>query len=253
MNYIDTHCHIYMDLFDGDRDDVIQRAIDNGVERMICIGVDLPSSEKCLNIADKYPHVFATAGIHPHEAKDAPPRYLHELEAFYQHPKVVAVGEIGLDFHYNFSDEKEQTTVYHEQLELAKSVDLPTVVHCRESDDEILNGIIESKNGYGVIHCFASTLAFSQQILKTGFHLSFTGLITFVNALEDVVKETPLDRMMLETDSPYLAPIPHRGKRNEPLNVKEVATKVAQLKDMSIDDVVKKTTHTADLFFKKLA
>ena len=252
MNYIDTHCHIYMDRFDGDRDAVIQRAIDNGVERMICIGVDLPSSEKCLNIAEKHPQIFATAGIHPHEAKDVPHRYLHELEQFYQHPKVVAVGEIGLDFHYNFSDEKEQIAVYLEQLELATSVGLPTVVHCRESDDEILNGIIESKNGNGVIHCFASTLAFSQQILKTGFHLSFTGLITFVNALEDVVKETPLNRMMLETDSPYLAPKPYRGKRNEPQYVKQVAEKVAKLKNMSVEDVVSQTTHTAELFFEKL-
>ena len=252
MNYIDTHCHIYMDRFDKDRDDVIQRAIDNGVERMICIGVDLDSSEKSVNIAEKYPQVFATAGIHPHEAKDAPSRYLHELEQFYKHPKVVAVGEIGLDFHYNLSDKKEQITVYHEQLEIAISVDLPTVVHCRKSDDEILNGIIKSKNGYGVIHCFASTLSFSQQILKTGFHLSFTGLITFVNALENVVKETPLDRMMLETDSPYLAPTPHRGKRNEPFYVKEVANKVAELKNLSVEDVVKQTTRSAELFFKKL-
>jgi len=252
MNYIDTHCHIYMDRFDGDRDDVIQRAIDNGVERMICIGVDLPSSEKCLKIAEKHPQVFATAGIHPHEAKNVPPRYLHELEQFYQHPKMVAVGEIGLDFHYNFSDEKEQITIYYEQLELAISVNLPSVVHCRESDNEILNGIIESKNSYGVIHCFASTLAFSQQILKTGFHLSFTGLITFVKALKDVVKETPLDRMMLETDAPYLAPKPHRGKRNEPIYVKEVAARVAKLKEISIEDVVNQTTITAKLFFKKL-
>ena len=131
-------------------------------------------------------------------------------------------------------------------------MDLPTVVHCRESDAHILNGIIKSNNGYGVIHCFASTLAFAQQILKTGFHLSFTGLITFVKSLEDVVKETPLDKMMLETDSPYLAPTPHRGKRNEPLYVKNVAEKVAQLKEMSVEDVVHQTTHTANLFFKSL-
>tara|TARA_B110000467_G_C18292529_1_gene465772 strand:- start:50 stop:811 length:762 start_codon:yes stop_codon:yes gene_type:complete len=252
MNYIDTHCHIYMDRFDKDRDDVIQRAIDNGVERMICIGVDLDSSEKSVNIAEKYPQVFATAGIHPHEAKNAPPRYLHELEQFYHHPKVVAVGEIGLDFHYNFSDIKEQITIYNEQLEIATSVNLPAVVHCRESDDEILNGIIKSKNGYGVIHCFASTLSFSQQILKAGFHLSFTGLITFVKELEKVVKETPLERMMLETDSPYLAPTPHRGKRNEPFYVKEVASKVAKLKNLPLEDIVKQTTRSAELFFKKL-
>ena len=252
MNYIDTHCHIYMDHFDRDRDDIIQRAIDNGVKRMICIGVDIPSSEQCVEIAEKHPQVFATAGIHPHEAKDAPTLYLQELEVFYQHPKVVAVGEIGLDFHYNLSDQKDQIAIYHEQLELAKSMDLPTVVHCRGSNEQILNGIIQSNNSYGVIHCFASTLAFSRQILKTGLHLSFTGLITFVKSLEDVVKETPLDKMMLETDSPYLAPSPHRGRRNEPLYVKTVAEKVAQLKEMSIEDVVHQTTHTANLFFKKL-
>ena len=252
MNYIDTHCHIYLEHFDEDRDDMIQRAIDNGIERMICIGVDLPSSERCLDIAEKYPQIFATAGIHPHEAKNAPPNYLYELEEFYQHPKVVAVGEIGLDFHYNFSDKKDQISTYREQLDLATSVNLPAVVHCRQSDDEILNGILETKNTYGVIHCFASTLAFSQQILKTGFHLSFTGLITFVNPLETVVKKTPLDRMMLETDSPYLCPTPYRGKRNEPLYVKKVAEKVAELKKISVRDVVTQTTNTAELFFKNL-
>ena len=252
MSYIDTHCHIYMDCFDDDRDDVIQRAIDNGVERMICIATDLPSSEKCLKIAEEYPQVFATAGIHPHQAKNAPSNYLHELEQFYQHSKVVAVGEIGLDFYYNLSDEKDQVTIYHEQLELAKSVNLPTVVHCRESDDKILTGIIESNNNYGVIHCFASTFTFSQKILNTGFHLSFTGLITFVKTLENVVKETPLSKMMIETDSPYLAPIPHRGKRNEPLYVKHVAEKIAEVKNKTVEDVVSQTTDNAKLFFKKL-
>jgi TatD DNase family protein len=252
MSYIDTHCHIYMDRFDHDRDDVIKRAIDNGVDRMICIGVDLPSSEKCLKIAEHYPQVYATAGIHPHEAKDAPLQYLYELEPFYSHPKVVAVGEIGLDFHYNFSDEKQQLRVYHEQLEMAKSVNLPTVVHCRESDDEILQGIKITDNGYGVIHCFASTLDFAKQIVETGFHLSFTGIITFVQELEAVVKSTPLDKMMLETDAPYLAPTPYRGKRNEPLYVKLVAEKVAAIKDQSLKEIVSITTKTADHFFKKL-
>lgn len=252
MNYIDTHCHIYMDHFDEDRDIVIQRAIDNGVDRMICIGVDLPSSEKCLNIAEKYPQVFATAGIHPHEAKKVPPKYLHELEQFYNHPKVLAVGEIGLDYHYNFSDVKEQITIYQEQLELAKSVNLPTVIHCRESDDDILNGILYSDNTYGVIHCFASTLLFAKEILNRGLHLSFTGLITFTKTLDTVVKETPLDKMMLETDSPYLTPVPHRGMRNEPIYVKKIAEKVAELKNISIKDVVMETTDTTKLFFKKL-
>ncbi len=241
-----------MDKFDDDRDESIKRAVDNGVEKIICIGVDLPSSEKCLAIAESNPHVFATAGIHPHEAKDAPPRYLQELEQFYSHPKIVAVGEIGLDFHYNFSDEKQQLKVYQEQLELAKSVDLPAVVHCRDADAHILDRINTTQHNYGVIHCFASTLEFSKDILATGFHLSFTGLITFIKSLEKVVKETPLNKMMFETDAPYLAPIPHRGKRNEPLFVKDVAQYVATLKDLPLEDVVNQTTETAHQFFKKL-
>ena len=252
MQFIDTHCHIYMDKFEHDRLETIKRAVDNGVKKIICIGVDLPSSEKCLAIAESNSHVFATAGIHPHEAKDAPNRYLHELEQFYLHPKVVALGEIGLDFHYNFSDKKQQLKVYQEQLELAKSIDIPVVVHCRDSDAEILDGINTTKNNNGVIHCFASTLEFSKDILATGFYLSFTGLITFVKILQNVVKETPLNKMMLETDAPYLAPIPHRGKRNEPLFVKDVAQYVATLKDLPLEEVVNQTTETAHKFFKRL-
>ena len=252
MQFIDTHCHIYMDKFEDDRLETIKRAVDNGVKKIICIGVDLPSSEKCLAIAESNSHVFATAGIHPHEAKDAPNRYLHELEQFYLHPKVVALGEIGLDFHYNFSDKKQQLKVYQEQLELAKSIDLPVVIHCRDSDAEILDGINTTKNNNGVIHCFASTLEFSKDILATGFYLSFTGLITFVKTLQEVVKETPLNKMMLETDAPYLAPVPHRGKRNEPLFVKDVAQYVATLKDLPLEEVVNQTTKTAHNFFKRL-
>ena len=250
---IDTHAHISYKDYSDRIDEVIQAAEDNGVEKIISIGVDLPSSEECLKLAEKYPSVFATCGIHPHEAGKAPKRYLYELEAFIQHPKMVAVGEIGLDYHYDFSDRKIQRRVYHEQLEMATSLDFPAVVHCRESDDDILEGIQNSGLNQGVIHCFASNVDFAQNILETGFHISFTGMITFIKELEDVVKEIPLERMMVETDSPYLSPKPFRGKQNQPKNVLHVAEKVAELKEISFEEVAESTTETALHLFTKLS
>ena len=252
MTLIDTHAHIYYDDFTGRMEDIIRTASDNGVEKIISIGVDLKSSEKCIKLAEKYESVFATCGIHPHEAKKAPKGYLYELEQFYEHQKVVAVGEIGLDYHYDFSDRKTQRKIYHEQLEMANSLDLPAVVHCRKSDDDILCGIQESGHSYGVIHCFASGLDFAEKILEIGFHISFTGLITFVKDLEEVVRAVPLSKMMVETDSPYLTPKPYRGKKNEPAYVLHVAEKIAELKEISLEEVAKSTTKTALQLFKKL-
>ena len=252
MTLIDTHAHIYYDDYSHRMDDVIQSANDNGVEKIISIGVDLKSSEECMKLADKYESVFATCGIHPHEAEKAPKGYLYELEHFYEHQKVVAVGEIGLDYHYDFSDRKTQRKIYHEQLEMANSLDLPAVVHCRQSDDDILGGIQDSGHSLGVIHCFASGLDFAEKILEIGLHISFTGLITFVKELEEVVREVPLSKMMVETDSPYLSPKPHRGKKNEPAYVLHVAEKIAELKVISLEEVAKSTTKTALQLFKKL-
>ena len=252
MTLIDTHAHIYYDDYSKRIDDVIRAATDNGVEKIISIGVDLKSSEECIKLAEKYESVYATCGIHPHESEKAPKGYLYELEQFYKHPKVVAVGEIGLDYYYDFSDRKTQRKIYQEQLEMANSLDIPAVVHCRESDDDILSGIQESGHKSGVIHCFASNLDFAEKILDTGFHLSFTGMITFVKDLEEVVREVPLSKMMVETDSPYLTPKPFRGKKNQPAYVLHVAEKIAQLKDIKLEEVIDSTTKTAYSLFKKL-
>ncbi len=252
MTLIDTHAHIYYDDYSGRIDDVIRAAADNGVEKIISIGVDLKSSEECIKLAEKYGPVYASCGIHPHEADKAPKGYLYELEQFYEDPKVLAVGEIGLDYHYDFSDRKTQRKIYQEQLEMANSLDLPAVVHCRESDDDILSGIQESGHNFGVIHCFSSNLDFAEKILETGFHISFTGMITFVKELEEVVREVSLSKMMVETDSPYLSPKPHRGKQNEPANVLYVAEKIAELKEISLEEVAESTTKTALQLFKKL-
>ena len=252
MTLIDTHAHIYSDDYSDRIDDVIQAAEDNGVEKIISVGVDLATSEECLKLAEKYPSVYASCGYHPHEAVKAPKGYLYELEHFYEHPKVVAVGEIGLDYHYNFSDPRCQIKVFREQLEMANSNNLPAVVHCRESDDDVLYGIHQSGNKSGVIHCFASDLDFANSILKTGFYISFTGMITFVKALEVVVREIPLDKMMVETDTPYLSPKPHRGKKNEPAYAVYVAEKIAELKKISIEEVADATTETAYNLFTRL-
>jgi TatD DNase family protein len=252
MTLIDTHAHIYYDDYSKRIDDVIRAAANNGVEKIISIGVDLKSSEECMKLAEKYETVYATCGIHPHESEKAPKGYLYELEQFYKHPKVLAVGEIGLDYYYDFSDRKTQRKIYQDQLEMANSLDLPAVVHCRDSDDDILIGIQDSDHSYGVIHCFASGLDFAERILETGFYLSFTGMITFVKKLEEVVREVPLGKMMVETDSPYLTPKPFRGKKNEPAYVLHVAEKIANLKDISLEEVAESTTKTAYSLFKKL-
>ena len=252
MTLIDTHAHISYDDYADKIDEVIQAAEENGVEKIICVGVDLSSSENCLKLAEKYPTLYATCGIHPHDADKAPKGYLYELETFSQHPKMVAVGEIGLDFHYDFSDRKIQRRVFHEQLEMAKSLEFPAVVHCRESDEDILEGIQNSGNKKGVVHCFASSVGFAQNVLESGFHISFTGMITFVKELEQVVRDIPLERMMVETDSPYLSPKPFRGKQNEPKNVLHIAKKIAELKEISLEEVADSTTETALNLFKKL-
>jgi len=252
MTLIDTHAHIYYDDYADRMDDVIRAAADNGVEKIISVAVDLATSEECILLAEKYPSVYATCGYHPHEAAKAPKGYLYELEEFYKHPRVVAVGEIGLDYHYNFSDPRDQRKVYHEQLEMAESLNLPAVVHCRQSDDDVLSGIQQSGHKSGVIHCFASNLDFAEKIMETGFLISFTGMITFATELEEVVNKIPLEKMMVETDSPYLTPKPFRGKQNEPAFVIHVAEKIAQLKEISINEVAETTTDTAYNLFRRM-
>ena len=252
MQIIDTHSHLYMNQFNKDLDEVIENSIESGVKKIICIGVDLKTSHQSLEIAEKYSQVYASAGVHPHEAKYCSKNYIKTLEDFSTHPKIVAIGEIGLDYFYKNSDVIQQLKTYFEQLELAKSLNLPAIVHCRNADNDIISGITHTNNNYGVIHCFASNLEFAKQILNLGFHLSFTGLITFAKELEDVVRNVPIDKIMLETDSPYLTPKPYRGKRNEPKYVKYVAEMISKIKNISTNEIMKQTTLNAESFFKKI-
>jgi len=250
--FIDSHAHIYYDSFNKDIIDVINRANDLGVQKIICVGVDLKSSEECIELANKFPNIYATVGYHPHESKLAENNYLNILESMTSEEKVVAIGEIGLDFHYNHSDKKVQEKKFLEQLELAESINLPTIVHSRNADQETVEIISTLKKPLGVVHCFAGNLEQAYKIIKLNYYISFTGLITFVNELTDVVKNISLDKILIETDSPYLSPIPFRGKRNEPSYVIEIAKKIAAIKDIPLIDVENITTKNTLKLFNKI-
>ncbi|MDB4859789.1 TatD family hydrolase [Candidatus Marinimicrobia bacterium] len=248
MELIDTHSHIYYDKY-TDINEVLDRARDNNISKIICVGVDIESSYKSITLAEKYDMIYATAGFHPHESKDAKKNYIKELENLLSHKKVVALGEIGLDFFYKHSDKETQINIFEEQLLLAKSMDIPCIIHNRESDKELINSINKTKNNNGVIHCFASNLDLATELIKLGFHLSFTGLITFAKELKHVIENIPIEKIMVETDSPYLTPIPHRGKRNEPYMVKYIAMEIAKIKNIPFKEVAAQTTKTAKKFF----
>ena len=249
---IDTHCHLYDEKLYNDLDAIMKNAHSVNVKKMICIGDSIKTSQKSIELTEKYQNVFASVGVHPHEAKDVSTNYLNKLEKLAQHKKVVAIGEIGLDYYYNFSDSKTQRLIFLEQLKLAKKLKLPTVVHCRNADEDLYNTILESKSKCGVLHCFASNLNFAKKIIDLGYLISFTGMITFVKDLEEVIKNINLKHILIETDSPYLAPIPYRGKKNQPAYVVEVAKKIAAVKKIDIQEVINVTTQNAYSLFTKL-
>ena len=249
MEFIDTHCHIYYDKYKDDINDVINKANENNINHMICVGVDIERSEKSILLSNQYESVFATVGYHPHEAKLVDDDYLDKMTKLLDHPKAVAVGEIGLDYYYEHSDKKTQIKVFREQLELAKDLDMPVVIHNRESDNDLYENIKDSKINKGVIHCYSSDVEYANKIFDLGLLVSFTGIITFSKSLQEVVKQIPIERMMIETDSPYLTPIPFRGKRNEPCMVNIIAEKIAEIKNIPIEEVAKITTKTARNFF----
>ena len=178
MELIDTHSHIYYDKY-TDINDVLDRAKKNNITKIICVGVDIESSMQSIRLAEEHSMIYATAGYHPHESKDTSASYLKELENILQHEKVIALGEIGLDFHYNHSEKKTQIKVFREQLELAKTLDVPAIVHCRDSDSELIQCIKKTKSNNGVVHCFASNIEFAKELFNIGYYISFTGLITF--------------------------------------------------------------------------
>ncbi len=251
---IDTHAHLDDARFDGDRDAMIARAREAGVEHLVTIGCDLTTSRAAVELADRYPFVYATVGVHPHEAKQIGDSWYDDLRRLAQHKKVVAYGEIGLDYHYNHSPPKLQRERFREQIVLARELRLPIVVHTREAQDDTI-AILKEENAAdvgGVFHCFSGDARLAKDALDLGFLLSFSGVITFQNAtmLRDIVKTVPMDRILVETDSPYLTPAPHRGTRNEPAHVRLVAEKIAAIQGMTADQVAELTSQNARRVFK---
>jgi TatD DNase family protein len=247
---IDTHCHYNHDAFDADRAEAIQRAREAGVERAVVIGYDLASSEWAVRLAEEFPELYAAIGIHPNDAAEVTPEGLRRLEALAAHPKVVALGEIGLDFHWNVAPPERQQAAFRDQLHLARRLELPVVLHTRESDGEAVR-VLEEEGGpwRGILHCFGGDPKVARRALALGLHLGLGGVLTFKNArsLQETAQTLPLDRVVLETDAPYLTPMPHRGrvKRNEPCYLPFVARHLAALRSLSEEEIAALTSRNA--------
>jgi TatD DNase family protein len=249
VSLIDSHCHLDSKEFDADREEVIQRALDAGVEQMIAIGTGNgpPDLEAGIRMAEKYPAFLATVGIHPHDAGKVGRQDFDNLSSLLGHPKVVAVGEIGLDYHYDFAPRETQKTVFIEQMAISARMRKPIVIHTREAWDDTLD-LIErywTPHGIGgIMHCFSGAPDAAKRAIDLGFYLSFGGIVTFPKALDvqESAKQAPRDRILIETDSPYLAPVPKRGKRNEPALMVHTARKLAELRGESFEEVSLRTS-----------
>jgi TatD DNase family protein len=261
--YVDSHAHLDGKQFDSDREQVIAHAEAIGVKAMVAIGNgDGPADVGCgIQLAAKYNFIYATLGIHPHEAQLADEPAYQNMERLAKHPKVIAWGEIGLDYFYDHSPRDVQKQVFLKQMELATAAKLPIVIHCRPSDGsdnawvDCLDLIKEHwapRRLGGILHCFTGNWPQAKAALDMGFMISFAGNITFPKAqqIRDAALEVPLDRMLIETDSPYLAPVPHRGKRNEPAFVIETARKLGELRGVSGEEIGERTTRNFYNFFK---
>ena len=230
MSLVDSHCHLDDEKFDPDRAQVIERALAAGVELMMAIGTG-GELDVAIRQAERYPFIYATIGVHPHDAAKATAETFAQLRDLASHPKVLAVGEIGLDYHYDFSPRDVQRSVFERQLEIAADFHKPIVIHTREAWEDTMAQVTGLPYG-GIMHCFTGDAAQARQALNLGFHLSFGGVLTFpkAEALREAARITPEDRLLVETDCPYLAPVPHRGKRNEPAFVVATARRLAEVR-----------------------
>lgn len=254
MGLIDTHCHLTFEPLADDVPAVLERSRQAGVTAWVTVGTSLSDSRKVVELAGRYENLFASVGIHPHEAKEAGDQALAELKQLAAGDKVVAVGETGLDFHYNFSKQPDQKRVFAQHLEMAKELDLPVIVHSRNAYEETLDILDHDGTGLkGVVfHCFGGSADQARELLDRGYHISFTGVVTFKNA--QVARETalavPPDRLMVETDCPYMSPEPVRSQKpNEPALMLHTARLLAELKGMAMDEFARQTTLTATRFF----
>lgn len=252
MMLIDTHAHLDFSKFKEDQDEVIRRAADAGIEYIFNIGADERSSKASVALAKKYPQVYAAIGVHPHDAKTMTGDTMRLLKELAKEEKVRAIGEIGLDYHYDFSPRDVQQRAFRAQLRLAHELQLPVVIHTREADADTMRILREEEADKlgGMMHCFPGDLTMAEECIQMNFKIAFGGIVTFDKETQAVVKGLPLDVMLLETDSPYLTPAPHRGKRNEPAYVRFVAEKIAKLKEIDVEEVARLTTANAKKVFR---
>ena len=250
---IDTHCHLDFENYDGDRESVIQRSIKNKIEAIITIGTNVETSLKSIELSEKFATVFAAVGIHPNDANNANKNSIQKIYDISSNQKVVAIGEIGLDYYRDYSPQEIQKEVFRAQLKIAREKELPVIIHNRQAHADVYDILVEEKSSglKGVLHSFDGDMNYLDSVLAYNFYISFTGVITFKNAnYDELIKRVPLENLLLETDSPFLTPVPFRGKRNEPSYVTYVAEKIAQVKEISVEELAKVTTENARKLFK---
>lgn len=250
---IDSHVHLDDERFDGDRDILIKSLKSNGIELVINIGADMKSSVDSIELAKRYDNIYAAIGVHPHSASEMTENTLDELRDMAKEDKVIAIGEIGLDYYYDNSPRDIQRKWFREQLELAKELDLPVIIHSRDATKETYDIIKEAQDGTlrGVLHCFSGSVEVAMEYIKLGFYISIGGTVTFKNSrvVREVAEAVPLDKFLVETDCPYLTPEPYRGKRNEPMFVKYAAEKIVEIRGISFEELSKATNkNTKELF-----
>ena len=235
----DTHAHYDDKAFDSDRDRLLSQLPEAGVALILDPGCDVKSSESALALAEKFPYVYAAVGIHPEELPEDPLEDLTRIWELAEHPRCVAVGEIGLDYYWDSTRKEEQKQLFRRQIELALELDKPLVVHDREAHGDCLEIVKDYPNAFGVFHCFSGSAEMAEELLKRGWYLGFDGPVTYKNARKvlEVLAICPLDRILIETDSPYLSPIPMRGKRNDSRNLRYVIEKISEIKDMSVEEI----------------
>ena len=251
--YIDSHAHLEMPDYDHDRDEMIKRALDQGIENIVTIGIDKEECEQAIKLSAAYPFIYVALGLHPHNAKKSDNKLFDFIKENARHKKVVALGEMGLDFFKNWSPRNDQIKCFHDQLALARELKLPAIIHDRDAHEETLSILREERawESGGVIHCFSGDFKMAAACIDMGFFISIPGTITFKNAsiLQDVVMKVPLESILIETDAPFLAPVPFRGKRNEPAYVRYVAEMIAEIKKVPLETVALVTTINAKRLF----
>ena len=251
---IDTHVHLNADQYDDDLQEVIDRALSEGIDRMFVVGFDTKTIERTMKLIDQYDFIYGIIGWHPVDAIDCTDERLEWIESLSKHPKIIGIGEMGLDYHWDKSPKDIQKDVFRKQIALAKRVQLPIIIHNREATQDCVD-ILKEENASevgGIMHSFSGSNEIADEILKMNFYVSLGGPVTFKNAKQpkEVAKHVPLDRLLVETDAPFLSPHPYRGKRNEPARVKLVAEQIAELRGLTYEEVCEATTENAERLFK---